>query len=125
MEIDPNVLQESVDFIAEAQPLLQKAAETEAAVAAAVPELVDNLIKRGFVEASVRDTAIKNMQDPLRLISAMNKLAEIQTREKAAAAPAPATLGAAEVSNSKTAGSGQSKMKESDKVFLSRFGFSN
>ncbi len=123
MEIDPNVLQESVDFIAEAQPLLQKAAETEAAVAAAVPEVVDNLIKRGFVEANAREAAITNLQDPRKMLVALNKLAEIQTREKAASAPA--TMGAADASSSKVASNGGSKMKESDKVFLSRFGFSS
>lgn len=123
MDIDPKDLQLSVDYIAGAQPLLQKAAETEAAVAAFMPELVDKLIKRGFIEADARETAIKNLQDPVRALKSLEKLAEIQSREKTAAAPQ--TLGSAERSTSKTASNSGKPMKESDKVFLSKFGFNS
>lgn len=116
------VIKEAVEFTAEAQPILQKAAETEAQVAAKVPALVDNLIKRGFIEPEIRESAVKNLQDPLRLIDAMDKLAAIQTKpttEKSAAVVP--SMGAPDATT-KTASAGGKPMKESDMAFLRGFG---
>lgn len=115
------VTKEAMEFTAEAMPLLQKAAETEAQVAAKIPALVDDLIKRGFIEATIRESAVKNLQDPLRLIDAMGKLAALQTKpatEKSAGALP--SMGSPE--RAKTASANEKPMKESDKVFLERFG---
>lgn len=128
MEVDAKVfetmqaaLTEAVEFNAEVTPLIQKAAETEAKVAEKVPGLVDDLIKRGFLEPEIREAAVKNLQDPSRLIDAMSKLAAIQGKptEKSAAAAVP-SMGAPETS--KTASSHEKPVKESDMVFLKGFG---
>lgn len=127
MEVDAKVfetmqaaLSEAVEFNAEVTPLIQKAAETEAKVAEKVPGLVDDLIKRGFLEPEIRDAAVKNLQDPIRLVDAMSKLAAIQSKptEKSASASVP-SMGAPEMS--KVAANTGKPMKESDRVFLERF----
>lgn len=122
MEVDPNVLQESVDYIAEAQPILQKVAETESKVAALAPTVVDALIKAGHVDAEIREKAIQNLQDPVKALEALSKLAAVKTTEKAASAPP--SMGSAQSSgkSASAAVNGTGKMKESDRVFFERFG---
>jgi hypothetical protein len=122
MEVNAANMQKVVEYVAESQPLLQKHAEVQAQVAATVPAVVDELIKQGFVDASIREKAIVNLQDPLRALDTLKKLAAaVKTSQPAA----PAAMG--RTHENKTAGASASAsgkpMKESDRIFYERFGF--
>jgi hypothetical protein len=120
MEVTKETLQESVEFIAEATPILQKQAELETRIAERAPEVVDLLIKAGHVAPEIRETAVKNLQDPMNMLTVLSKLAAL-TGQKKEAAVAPATMGEA-VTTNKQASAPARADKESDKAFLRGFG---
>ena len=124
MEVDAKVMQELVEYVGTTQPLLQEAAEqeTKAAemrtkVAALAPTIVDVLIKQGFVPPEIRDRAIANIQDPIKALESLQKIASAQTVKQA---EVPSMGTGADLAHT---GSDTRKMKESDQVFLRKFGF--
>lgn len=120
MQVTASQARKMVDYVEQTQPLLLKAAETEAKVAVMAPKVVDLLIEKGALDRSQRDRAIINIQNPVKALESLQKFAaSVGTVAKATA---PETLGAAEKVASVT-GERQEKMSEADRIFLTRFGF--
>lgn len=122
MEVNVENMQRMVEYVAETQPLLQKQAEVQAQLSKMAPAVVDELIKQGFVDSSIRDKAIVNLNDPVRVLDTLYKLAAaVKTAQPAALQSMGRTH------ESKTAGAVTTAvnkpMKESDRVFYERFGF--
>jgi len=120
MDVNPNDLQEMVTYIEQSQPLLTKQAETEAKVAQLAPTVVDALIKAGHVAPEVRDTAIANIQNPVKALESLHKLAGVPVTKQAAA---PESMGApSDGTHAHVVTASEKPMKGSDKAFLSKLG---
>lgn len=118
MDIDPKELQKMVEYIEQTQPLIKKQAAAEDSVKNAVPTLVDSLVKRGWLEATLRDKAIASFQDPLALINSFKKVAEAKNEQSA-----PAPIGKSASAN-KTGNDDSvtvKKSSEADRKFLEAF----
>lgn len=104
-----------VDYIETADQLLHKAAEDQARWAKDVPLVVDTLIKRGFVEETMRQTATANLiADPVKALTTLRKTAE-------AAYVPPPMMGKVELPVKEAAG--QPKEKASDVAWKRALGF--
>ncbi len=75
MEVDLEDLQEMTGFIEETTGVLEKHASVEAKVNEAAPILVDRLIKAGMLQPSERSVALVNLQDPLKVMMALDQIA--------------------------------------------------
>ncbi len=121
MDIDPVELTKMVEYIEQTQPMIKKQAAAEDSLKSAVPALVDTLIKRGWLEPTLRDKAINSFQDPLALITSFKKVAESKIDQ-----PAPATIGKSANTTVKSASDYEStstkKTSEADRKFLEAFG---
>lgn len=121
MEVNPTDLQEMVTYIEQSQPLLTKQAETEAKIAQLAPAVVDSLIKAGHVPPEIRDTAIANIQNPVKALESLQKLAAAATTSKQASAPE--SMGSpSNGTHAHVVTASEKPMKGSDKAFLSKLG---
>jgi len=121
MEADPKVLQAlqaSVAYAEKAQPLIEKAAQDEAAAAKLVPEVVDNLIKAGYLVAEQREKAATSLTSHVKALEALNKLAAVTQTAKAAAAPPSLGAPVALAAPAATGGT----VKESEQIWQRAFG---
>ena len=122
MEADPKViqaLQASVAYAEKAQPLIEKAAQEEAAAAKLVPEVVDNLVKAGYLVAGQREKAAASLQSHVKALEALNKLATASQTSKAASEPP--TLGAGVPPAAPASADGKT-VKESEQIWQRAFG---
>ena len=121
MEVDAAVLKETADYIGKTQPMLEKAAALESAVAARTPAVVDALIKAGSLDANRRESAIAALQDPLKTLETLEKLASGLTPSVSPKAPAP--MGAPATFKQAGASDAGPKRSPADEAFLSKLGF--
>jgi hypothetical protein len=75
MDVDPAVLQEMTGFIEETDKVLEKHAALEAKIAADAPAVADKLIKAGMLQPNERAIAIQNLQDPTKMLAALDQIA--------------------------------------------------
>lgn len=92
--VDTKVLEATVDFIEQATGFAQKQAELEAAVAQRGPQVVDTLIKNGFITEDKRESAIRATRHPVKVLESLEKTASLKAGRKVA--PAPVPLGSGE-----------------------------
>ena len=119
MQVTAEQAKNMVDYVEKAQPIIEKAAETEKKIAELAPTVVDALIEKGALDANDRDRAIVNIQNPVKALESMKKLAA--TVGQVPKAPAVEPMGTSE--NEKTAASNQSsEMSEADRRFFQAFG---
>ena len=118
MEVRAEAMQDMVDYIEETQPTIKKLAETEDAVRSMAPRVVDTLIEKGALDASQRDRAIVSIQDPVRALESLEKLANAFGARKAVET-APPSLGTPEHTTEKAAGEYTS---DADDAFLRKIG---
>jgi len=93
VEVDTKVLEAVVDYVEQATGYAQKQAEIEKAVAERGPEVVDALIKAGFVTEDKRESAIRATSDPRKVLESLEKTAKLKAGRKSASAPEPLGTG--------------------------------
>jgi len=120
MKVSAEQAKRMVRYVEVTRPIITKAAETEAKVAELAPKVVDLLIEKGALERSQRDRAIVNIQDPVKALESLRKFAAAQSVVKKVADPESMGSPSGE---KKASDDGKSKMKESDAIWLRRFGF--
>lgn len=92
--VDTKVLEATVDFVEQATGFAQKQAELEAAVAKRGPQVVDTLIKSGFITEDRRESAIRATRHPVKVLESLEKTARLKAGRNTA--PAPVPLGSGE-----------------------------
>jgi len=112
VKVDTKVLEGMVDFVEQSVGYAQKQAEVEAAVEERGPQVVDALIKSGFVNSDNREAALKAAKDPLKVLESLEKTAKAKTRKQAS--EAPDALGSAD--EIKEAGQTEEKAGESPQM---------
>jgi hypothetical protein len=114
-----------IDYVEQTSKLLEKQASTDAEVAKRAPEVVDTLIKRGFINENARAKAIEAVHDPLKVLESLQKTAEAVAKRESA----PPTLGAAHAVTKNAAASTEKDGKISpdmvaaNRRFLNAMGF--
>jgi len=121
MEFTAKQARKMVSYVQETQPIITKLAATEAKVAELAPKVVDTLIEKGALDASQRERAIVNIQNPVKALESLQKLASAQKSASKTTDPEP--MGVPVNTKNASDDSGKSKMKESDAVWLRGFGF--
>jgi len=111
LQIADEVAKNMIDYIEKTGALLDETRLSKEAAAKDAPATVDLLIKRGFLQPTMREAAVVALQDPVKAQASLRKIAE------ASYTPPPA-LGRAE--SEKEAGS--DTMKESDRVYYAKLG---
>lgn len=89
MEVSSDFLTKVADYVEATMPRLAKQAELEQKVSEVAPDVVDTLIKKGFVDAEKRAAALKAVHDPLKVLASLKKTAEAVELRKKEAAPPP------------------------------------
>jgi hypothetical protein len=120
MEVSAKQAKRMVRYVEVTRPIITKMAETEAKIAELAPKVVDTLIEKGALDRSQRERAIVNIQDPVKALESLRKFASAQSVVKKASDPE--SMGSP-VGEKTASDNGTSKMKESDALWLRRFGF--
>lgn len=121
MQVSAEQAKRMVGYIEKTQPIIEKVAKTEAAIQKLAPKVVDALIEKGALDASQRDRAIVNIQDPVKALESLQKFAAASGGVPRA--PAPEALGTPAREEKSAANNGTKKESAADRLFLSRFGF--
>jgi hypothetical protein len=111
-----------IDYVEQTSKLLEKQASTDAEVSKRAPDVVDTLIKKGFINENQRAKAVEAVHDPLKVLESLQKTAEAVARREAA----PPTLGAAagvKSASKRENGKVSPEMEAADRRFLSSMGF--
>jgi len=131
MELTPEIAGAMVDYLETTLPLIEKQAEVASTVKEEAPQVVDFLIKRGYVAENRREQAIEAALDHGKVLAALKKTAERSTPQKVADGEEPPKMGG-------PAGEGQdgekqasltpsfarnTRMEEADRKFLAAMGF--
>jgi polyhydroxyalkanoate synthesis regulator phasin len=124
INVPDGFLEGVIDYVEQTSKLFEKQASTDAEVAKRAPEVVDTLIKRGFINENQRVKAIEAVHDPLKVLESLQKTAEAVARRESA----PPTLGAAEVVkkanvNNEKNGKSSPDMEAANRRFLHAMGF--
>ena len=121
MDVSTDILTKVADYVEATMPRLAKQAELDQKVSEAAPDVVDTLIKKGFVDADKRAAALKAVHDPLKVLASLKKTAEAVELRKKDSAPAP--MG--EAAEIKEAGTGRDRetgesqaLKEANRRFV-------
>lgn len=126
MEVSADVMKATVEFVSEATPLLKEAEERKQAADKLIPNVVDTLVKCGFLTNEQRGKAAQTLQDPSKVLQSLMNVALLKT--KSASDERPASLGAGTTvqrDNAKTASASTLagvKTSEADQRFLRNFG---
>ncbi len=125
-EVAAEVLQDMVNHVEKTNEVIEKVASLEAAVEQRAPTVVDKLVKAGFLNESQRASAAVALQDPIKALDSLEKLADHRIADIAAngATPpssmgggrAPHSAGEIKTANSRDTGS------DADRLFLQRLG---
>ena len=110
--MNADLMKNVVDYVEQTSALLNSVAMQKQAAAQRAPEVVDVLIKRGFLEGKDRERAIIAIQDPVKALESLKKTAE------ASFVPPPAMGGP---STEKKASNGP-KHSEADAAFMRGIG---
>lgn len=122
MNVPDTLLSKMLDYVEGTMQMAVKQAELDTKVSEAGPDVVDTLIKKGFVDANKRDAALRAIHDPLKVLESLKKTAESVDQKKKDAEPpsmgAPHTIKeAAEVRNQ----DGESAaLQEANRRFIQR-----
>ena len=131
MELTPEIAGAMVDYLEVTLPIVEKQAEVASTVRQEAPEVVDFLIKRGFVAENRREQAITAASNHAKVLAALKKTAERSTPQKVAEGAEPPKIGGPVSGNQggeKQASLSPSyarntRIEEADRRFLSAFGF--
>lgn len=131
MELTPEIAGAMVDYLEATLPIIEKQAEVASTVKQEAPDVVDFLIKRGFVAENRREQAIAAASDPAKVLAALKKTAERSTPQRTVDGVEPPKMGGP-AGGSKTAEKSASlapsyarntRLEEADRRFLSALGF--
>lgn len=111
LQITEEVAENMISYIEKTGALLDETRLAKEAAAKDAPSTVDLLIKRGFLQPTMREAAVVALQDPVKAQASLRKIAE-------ASYTPPLALGRAE--STKVAGS--DTMKESDRAYYTKLG---
>lgn len=123
MEVSADFLEKVANYVEATMPKIAKQAELDQKVTEAAPDVVDTLIKRGFIDASKRELALKAVHDPLKVLESLRKTANAAAMDRSKDI-APPSMGSA-ASGVKEAGvkvdnTGESKeLQEANRRFIS------
>jgi len=82
MNVPTTLLSKLVDYVEGTTQVLVKQAELDTKVSEAGPDVVDTLIKRGFVDSDKREAALRAIHDPLKVLESLKKTAESVDQKK-------------------------------------------
>lgn len=131
MELTPEIAGAMVDYLEVTLPIVEKQAEVASTVRQEAPEVVDFLIKRGFVAENRREQAIAAASSHEKVLAALKKTAERTTFQKVANGGEPPKMGGP--ANDRQDGERQAslspsyarnpRIEEADRRFLAALGF--
>lgn len=113
-EVPAAVLQDMMAFIEKSSALLEETGRVQAELHRRAPALADTLIKAGLLDAKSRDAAVDKLQKPLQIMESLQKTAEYVTQ----------TVPSMGAPDNSSHGSERPAMKESDRAYYARLGFS-
>lgn len=122
-EVATEVLQDMVNHVEKTNEVIEKVASLEAAISQRAPIVADKLVKAGYLNESQRESAAASLQDPLKALESLEKIAE--GRIAAAKDAPPPTMGGGEAPrNAGTVKSASNRDggSDADRVFLQRLG---
>ena len=77
--IESGKLRKIANFVAAAQEVIQKHAATEKALQSKAPEIVDTLVRQGFISEHLKESKVKSLVDnPVELCDAIEKMAALE-----------------------------------------------
>lgn len=118
MDVPTPVLLELVEQFEKTSAFNKRAMDEQKKIDERVPQVVDALVKSGFVDAANRDSAIKTMQaDPMKSLECLEKLASLMP----VTSKSPDSLGGVVATTAKTA-SQQTQKSESEQLWDRAFG---
>ena len=113
-EVPAAVLQDMMAFIEKSSALLEETGRVQAELHRRAPALADTLVKAGLLDAKSRDAAVDKLQKPLQIMESLQKTAEYVTQ----------TVPSMGAPDNSSRGSERPTMKESDRAYYARLGFS-
>lgn len=75
MEVPAELFEAMTGYIERTANFAQKQAELEQSIATSAPNVIDTLIKCGFVTESHREVALQAARDPLKVLECLHKVA--------------------------------------------------
>lgn len=131
MELTPEIAGAMVDYLEVTLPIIEKQAEVASTVKQEAPEVVDFLIKRGFVAENRRDQAIAAASNHAKVLAALKKTAERSTLQKVADGGEPPKMGGpvggSELKEKRASlapsYARNTRLEDADRKFLTAFGF--
>jgi len=87
VEIDSEVLEGMVGFVEQSVGYASKQAEVEATVAERGPQVVETLIKQGFIDGDKKQAALRAIKDPVKVLESLEKTAKAKMAKASAAEP--------------------------------------
>jgi len=127
IQVDEAVMEGVVNHIEATSKMLEKQAQVDAEVAKRGPEVVESLIKAGFINEKQRAGALEAVKDPLKVLDSLHKIAQASATPKAAAVPSLGKAAGDEhrdaAPETPTAMRGKRALEDANRRFLSSFGF--
>lgn len=122
-EVATEVLQGMVDHVEKTNEVIEKVASLEAAIEQRAPIVADKLVKAGYLNESQRAAAAVSLQDPLKALDSLEKIAEGRIASNKDAPP-PSMGGGDNPRNAGNVKTANSRGGESsaDRQFLERLG---
>lgn len=123
MEIPAAIVEKLVEYVDDSAKMFEKRAEVERKVNEVGPSVVDTLVKRGLVDAKNRESALRAIEDPVKVLESLKKTAEFVERAKEER-PIPSMGSAAEIKEAageKTSGE-SAEMREVNRRFVRSLG---
>ena len=123
MEIPAAIVEKLVEYIDDSTKMFEKRAEVERKVNEVGPSVVDTLVKRGLVDAKNRESALRAIEDPVKVLESLKKTAEFVERAAKEEQPIPSMGSASEIKEAGGNTSGESaEMKEVNRRFVRALG---
>lgn len=122
-EVAAKVLQEMVDHVEKTAEVIEKVANLEAEIEKRAPGVADKLVKAGYLNESQRESATVALQDPLKALDSLEKIADHRITANQETPP-PSMGGGSMPRSAGTVKTASTKGGESpaDQLFLQRLG---
>lgn len=117
MEVPNEVLQDMLTYVEKSSALLEETGRVQVELNKRAPTLADSLIKAGLLDTKSRSAAITKLQEPVSLMESLQKTAEFISDQ-----PVPRMGEAVKEADGKK--EQVTNVKESDRAYFARLGFS-
>lgn len=75
---DTDKLRKMVSYVGQTQPILEKVASQNSAIAARVPEVVDTLVRQGLLSPHLKAAKVKELEsNPVGILDLLDKTASL------------------------------------------------